>query len=371
MPVSALITVAEGNHPFPPPLPAPTALHADPSQRATWSACAMPATSLASVPMNTSVPMVARPRTKSSTAQPQGPAPAPRGCQTPPTQGGDVVGGAVVLQVGESSARVERAVAVGRQRVDGARERVGRVDDRGARGAVGQLAGEERVGGGDVRAVQELAADVERVPDDLQARHVGVDRRLPRHGVVAERLPARAVPDREVVGGRVAARVLEVAAGVDLAARHGDGGDAAVRDLLRRRAHRAPAAAVPLRDAIRVGDPAGVGELAADVERARRRRQRRGDEVERVAPGRAPVPEVVPAAGAGGQRPGRERADGQDRDGEDTQEAARASRAEPSHQERVLSVWEAGWRTAGQPRRSGPPSDPTPRRPTSPPRRVS
>ena len=85
------------------------------------------------------------------------------------------------------------------------------------------------------------------------------------HG--AERLPARAVPDREVVGA-AGPRVREHAAGVDLAAGDGDGEDLAVRDLLRRRADRTPGAAVPLRDAIGVGDPAGVGELAADVERA-------------------------------------------------------------------------------------------------------
>ena len=126
---------------------------------------------------------------------------------------------------------------------------------------------------------------------------------------IAERLPARAVPDREEVGVRVTARVLEGAAGIDLAGGHGDGGDAAVGDLRRRRADRVPAAAVPRRDAIRVGNAARVGELAADVERARRHRQRGGDEVQRVGPGCAPVPEVVPAAGAGGRRQRDERAD--------------------------------------------------------------
>ncbi len=47
-------------------------------------------------------------------------------------------------------------------------------------------------------------------------------------------------------------------------------------------AHRAPAAAVPRGDAIRVEVAAGVGELAADVERAPLDRQRGGDEVQRV-----------------------------------------------------------------------------------------
>ena len=185
---------------------------------------------------------------------------------------------------------------------------MGRIDDRGARGAVGQVAGEQVVGGRDARAVLELAADVERLADDLQAGHVPAERRRPARRV-QNGFPARAVPDREEVGVRVAARVREVAAGIDLAGGHGDGGDAAVGDLRRRRADRAPAAAVPRRDAIRVGNPARVGELAADVERARRHRQRGGDEVQRVGPGRAPVPEVVPAAGAGGRRQRHERAD--------------------------------------------------------------
>ena len=121
--------------------------------------------------------------------------------------------------------------------------------------------------------------------------------------VRAERLPARAVPDREEVGVRVAARVREVAAGVDLAAGHGDGGDA-------RRSRSATVdeltalQLLPFHFAMRSASAiaARVGELAADVERTRRHRQRGGDEVQRVGPGRAPVPEVVPAAGAGGQR---------------------------------------------------------------------
>ena len=251
----------------------------------------------------------------------------------PGGQVGDVVGGGDVLQVAEPSARVERAVAVGRQRVHRAGEGVGRIDDRGARGAGGQVAGEQVVGGRDARAVLELAADVERLADDLQAGHVPVER---RPGRVAERLPARAVPDREEVGVRVTPRVLEGATGVDLAGGHGDGGDAAVRDLRRRRADRAPAAAVPRRDAIRVGNAARVGELAAHVERARRHRQRGGDEVQRVGPGCAPVPEVVPAAGAGGRRQRHERADDHGRECEDAEEAALAGRAEASHQEWLL-----------------------------------
>ena len=325
MPARALIEVVVGNHPFAPPLSAPTALHADPFHLATWSACAMPATSFASVPTYTSVPTAVRPRTKrGDRAAARSGARAHRLPAAPGGQVGDVVGGGDVLQVGEPSARVERAVAVGRQRVHRAGEGVGRIDDRGARGAGGQVAGEQVVGGRDARAVLELAADVERLADDLQAGHVPVER---RPGRVAERLPARAVPDREEVGVRVAPRVLEAAAGVDLAGGHGDGGDAAVGDLRRRRADRAPAAAVPRRDAIRVGDAARVGELAAHVERARRHRQRGGDEVQRVGPGRAPVPEVVPAAGAGGRRQRGERADDHGGECEGAEDAALAGRA--------------------------------------------
>ena len=101
-------------------------------------------------------------------------------------------------------------------------------------------------------------------------------------------------------------------------------------DLRRRRADRAPAAAVPRRDAIRVGNAARVGELAAHVERARRHRQRGGDEVQRVGPGCAAVPEVVPAARAGGRRKRHERADDHGRECEDEEEAALAGRAEAS-----------------------------------------
>ena len=176
-------------------------------------------------------------------------------------QVGDVVGGRDVLEVAEPPARVERPVAGGGQRLHRAGERVGRVDGRFARRAGGQVAREQVVGGLDARAVLEVSADVERRSDHLQG--LDVPDRLGGRG--AERLPARAVPDREVVGAAVP-RVRERATGVDLAAGDGDGEDLAVRDLLRRRADRAPGAAVPLRDAIGVGDPAGVGELAADVE---------------------------------------------------------------------------------------------------------
>ena len=222
----------------------------------------------------------------------------------------------------KQSARVKRAVAVGRQRIHRAGEGVGRIDDRGARGAGGQAAGEQIVGGRDARAVLERAADVERLVDDLQAGHVPGERRPDR---VAEWLPDRAVPDREEVGVRVTPRVLEGATGIDPAGVDGDGGDAAVRDLRRRRADRVPVAAVPCRDAIRVGNAARVGELAAHVESARRHRQRGSDEVQRVGPGCAPVPEVVPAAGAGGRRRRDERADDHGRDCEGAKRAALAA----------------------------------------------
>ena len=150
---------------------------------------------------------------------------------------------------------------------------------------------------------------------------------------IAERLPAHAVPDREEVGVVVTSRVLEGATGVDLAGGHGDVGDAAVRDLRRRRADRAPAAAVPRCDAIRVGNAARVGELAAHVERARRHRQRGGDEVQRVGPGRAAVAEVVPAAGPRGRRQRDDPADDEGAECEDAEKAARAGRAGASHQE--------------------------------------
>ena len=62
---------------------------------------------------------------------------------------------------------------------------MGRIDDRVARGAAGQVAREQVVGGGDARAVLERAAYVERLADDLQAGHVAGERRPDR---VAERL---------------------------------------------------------------------------------------------------------------------------------------------------------------------------------------
>ena len=142
---------------------------------------------------------------------------------------GDIVGRVVrhVVQVGEPSARIERVVAVGRERVHGAGEGAGLIDDGGPRGAGGQVAGEQVVGGRDARAVLERPADVERLADDLQAVHVPVER---GSGRSAERLPARAVPDREEVGVRVAPRVREAATGEDLAGGHGDVEDAAARD---------------------------------------------------------------------------------------------------------------------------------------------
>ena len=102
------------------------------------------------------------------------------------------------------------------------------------------------------------------------------------------------------------------------------------------------AAAVPRRDAVRVGNAARVGELAADVDRARHRRQRRGDEVQRVAPGRACVSEVVPAAGARGRR--RRHEDGDDRGGA----RQRAEECGPAHQGRSFRPGR-GRRTAGGP----------------------
>ena len=207
-------------------------------------------------------------------------------------------------------------------------EGVGRIDDRGSRGAVGQVAAEQVIGGREARAVLERAADVEPLTDDLQAGHVPAERGPAR---IAERLPARAVPDREEVGVRVAPRVREGATGIDLAGGHGDGGDAPVRDLRGRRADGVPVAAVPGCDAIRVGNAARIGELAAHVERALRRRQRRSDEVQRVGSGYAPVPEVIPAAGTGGRRRRHDRADDQGRECENANKAALAGRADASH----------------------------------------
>ena len=66
--------VVVGNQPF-----EPAACHARvaPSQRATWSACAIPETSTASVPTYRSVPTAVRLRTKLLTAQPHAGGPEP------------------------------------------------------------------------------------------------------------------------------------------------------------------------------------------------------------------------------------------------------------------------------------------------------
>ena len=57
------MNVDAGNQPSVPAAFAPAALHAEPFQRATWSACGIPATFTESVPMNTSVPFDAMLRT--------------------------------------------------------------------------------------------------------------------------------------------------------------------------------------------------------------------------------------------------------------------------------------------------------------------
>src|SRR6266516_6843409 len=72
-----------GNQPSVPPVFEPRALHAVPFHLATWSACAMPATLVESVPTYTSVPFEARLRTKSVTAPPPGAAPEPIACHPP------------------------------------------------------------------------------------------------------------------------------------------------------------------------------------------------------------------------------------------------------------------------------------------------
>jgi hypothetical protein len=82
--VSALMNVVVENQPFVPAVSAPRALHAEPFQLATWSAWGMPATSLASVPMKTSVPTAVRLRVIPVTAPDPGPGPDPIACHPPP-----------------------------------------------------------------------------------------------------------------------------------------------------------------------------------------------------------------------------------------------------------------------------------------------
>ena len=146
--------------------------------------------------------------------------PRPHAHRVPrPVIGRHVVGLEDRVKVDEVSARVQDPVAVGRQGVNRAGE-VAIVEDCRTGRARGQVAGEKVVGGGDLAAILECAADVERVADDLQ----GIDGSAKcsagcRRGT--ERSP-RAVPDREEVGVGVATGVEERAAYVDLAGVVGD-----------------------------------------------------------------------------------------------------------------------------------------------------
>ena len=242
---------------------------------------------------------------------------------------GDVVGGVDVLQVAEPSARVERAVAVGRQRVHGAGERVGRVDRPWCWRR--RWPGRRRAGSRRTRCP--------RRPGTLRRRRAsgrrpaGWSRSRSPAAVAGVQNGSQLAPSQtaRLSASAVAARVLEVATGVDLAAGRRRWRRPRRWDLLRRRADRAPAAAVPLRDAVRVGDPAGVGELAADVERARRhrpaRRRRGSASRSRACPGPRGGPSrrgPPPAPTSRARRwPAPRRA----------RTRSSAGRAEPSHQE--------------------------------------
>ena len=164
--------VVVGNHPFPPPLSAPGRSTPTRSiaRRGRPAGCRDVVRVRAGVHVG---PDGGETADEGVTAQTHGPAPPPM-APCPPGAVGDVVGRGDALKVPEPAARVERAVAVGRQRMDGAGEG-GDGDDRGARVAAGQVAGEQVVRGRDARAVLEQAADVERLADDLQARHVAAE----------------------------------------------------------------------------------------------------------------------------------------------------------------------------------------------------
>ena|SRR5439155_9042803 len=75
-----------GNQPSAPPVFELRALHAEPFHLTTWSACAIPATLVESVPTYTSVPLAARARTKLVTAPPPGAPPEPIACHPPPSR---------------------------------------------------------------------------------------------------------------------------------------------------------------------------------------------------------------------------------------------------------------------------------------------
>ena len=176
--------------------------------------------------------------------------------------GGDVIGGQIAVEVGERAARIEHAVAVGRQRVNAASE-IAVVIDCLAWGAGQEVADQQVIGLGASGTVLEAAADIEGRPDHLQRIHLQADGWASATGRIAERRPSRAIEHREIVGVRVAAGVLEIAAGIDLAAVVGDRQHRSAAE--RRCTQRAPRGTIPLGDAIGVGVAAGIGEAATGV----------------------------------------------------------------------------------------------------------